>query len=205
MKRSTSCQAQSWKRTRRKIRTQGRGIKGQHNLNKIDRLMMESLPISEKDLQRLTTSVDDIDHGQSPLCIFLPRRHHISQKRPTLSLDQRSDDARPAEKEVYAATSWRHDHIKHSLAVIACEGITGLRVPSLQAFSEPGHALFRGAVRPALRLDIALSHLLEPVVSDGGSGFQAFFEIARLDEIPITLGVVAPDAGETVSLKFHSH
>jgi len=46
---------------------------------------------------------------------------------------------------------------------------------------------------------------LEPVVSDGGSGFQAFLEIARLDQVPISLGVVAPDAGETVSLKFQSH
>ena len=41
---------------------------------------------------------------------------------------------------------------------------------------------------PTFRLDIALSHLLEPVVSDGGSGFQSFFEIARLDQVPLTLG-----------------
>ena len=91
------------------------------------------------------------------------------------------------------------------LALIACEGVAGLRVAGLQTFSEPGHALFRGAMRPALRLDIALPHLLESVVSDGGSGFQSCFEIARLDEVPISLGVMAPDAGETVSLKFHSH
>ena len=89
--------------------------------------------------------------------------------------------------------------------LVACERVAGLRVAGFQTFSEPGHALLGGAMRPALRLDIALSHLLEPVVSDGGSGFQAFFEIARLDEVPITLGVVAPDAGEAVSLKLHSH
>jgi hypothetical protein len=29
---------------------------------------------------------------------------------------------------------------------------------------------------PAFRLDIALSHLLEPVVSDGGRGVQACFK-----------------------------
>src|SRR6185295_20310902 len=91
------------------------------------------------------------------------------------------------------------------LALIAREGVAGLRVARLQSFAEPGHALFRGAVRPALWLDIALSHLLEPVVSYGGSGFQAFLEIARLDGVSSTLGVVAPDTGETVSLKFHSH
>src|SRR6202162_3202698 len=91
------------------------------------------------------------------------------------------------------------------LELVAGEGVAGIRVRGLQALSEPGHPLLRRAVRPAFRLDIALSHLLEPVVSDGGSGFQAFFEIARLDQVPLTLGVVAPDAGETISLKFHSH
>ena len=41
---------------------------------------------------------------------------------------------------------------------------------------------------PAFRLDIALSHLLEPVVSDGGRGVQACFKIARLDQVPLALG-----------------
>ena len=41
---------------------------------------------------------------------------------------------------------------------------------------------------PAFRLDIALSHLLEPVVSDGGRGVQARFKIARLDQVPLALG-----------------
>lgn len=34
----------------------------------------------EKDLQRLTISVDYIDHGQSPRRVLTPRRHHITQK-----------------------------------------------------------------------------------------------------------------------------
>ena len=65
----------------------------------------------------------------------------------------------------------------------AREGITGVGVARLQSFAEPGHPLFRGAMRPAFRLDIALSHLLEPVVPDGGSGFQPCFEITRLDTV----------------------
>jgi hypothetical protein len=40
----------------------------------------------------------------------------------------------------------------------------------------------------AFRLDIALSHLLEPVVSEGGRGVQACFKIARLDQAPLALG-----------------
>ena len=37
------------------------------------------------------------------------------------------------------------------------------------------------------------------------AAFKPFFEIARLDQVPLTLGVVAPDAGETIGLQFHSH
>ena len=41
---------------------------------------------------------------------------------------------------------------------------------------------------PAFRLDIALSHLLEPVVSDSGRGVQACCKVARLDQVPLALG-----------------
>ena len=53
------------------------------------------------------------------------------------------------------------------LESIVCEGIAGLRVARLQTFSEPRHALLRGAVRPAFRLNRTTRHFLEPVVSDG--------------------------------------
>ena len=36
--------------------------------------------MSEKDLQRLTNSVDYVGHGQSPRRVLPPRRHHIKQK-----------------------------------------------------------------------------------------------------------------------------
>ena len=41
---------------------------------------------------------------------------------------------------------------------------------------------------PAFRLDIALSHLLEPVVSDGGRGVQAFRVYNCFSEIDRHLG-----------------
>ena len=41
---------------------------------------------------------------------------------------------------------------------------------------------------PAFRLDTVLSHLLEPVVSNGGRGVQACFKIARLYQVPLALG-----------------
>ena len=57
--------------------------------------------MSERDLQRLTNSVDDIGHGQSPRRLLPPRRHHITQKvkiagQRTLFISVH-DDARPAE------------------------------------------------------------------------------------------------------------
>ena len=91
------------------------------------------------------------------------------------------------------------------LEPVVREGITGLWISRLQSLAEPRHALFRGTVRPAFRLNRPARHFLEPVVSDGGSGFQAFFEIAWLDQVPLTLGMVAPDAGETIGLQFHSY
>ena len=41
---------------------------------------------------------------------------------------------------------------------------------------------------PTFRLDIALSHLLVPVVSNGGRSVQACFKIAWLDQVPLALG-----------------
>jgi hypothetical protein len=57
--------------------------------------------MSEKALQRLTTSVDDIVHGPSPRRALPARRHHITQKvriagQRTLYLSVH-DDAHPAE------------------------------------------------------------------------------------------------------------
>jgi hypothetical protein len=59
-------------------------------------------------------------------------------------------------------------------------------------------------VRPAFRLNRTARHFLEPVVSDGRRRSESFFKVARLNEIPFSLGVVAPDAGETIGLQFHS-
>ena len=37
--------------------------------------------MSERDFQRLTNTVDDIDHGPPPRRVVLPaRRHHVTQK-----------------------------------------------------------------------------------------------------------------------------
>ncbi len=58
--------------------------------------------MSERDLQRLTSTVDDIDHGANPRRLLLPpRRHHITQKvkiagQRTLYLSVH-DDEQPAE------------------------------------------------------------------------------------------------------------
>jgi hypothetical protein len=55
-------------------------LKAQCNLNKINTLTIQSLPMANKDFQRLTNSVVDIGYGQS-LRRFLPaRRNHITQK-----------------------------------------------------------------------------------------------------------------------------
>ena len=57
--------------------------------------------MSERDLQRVTNSVDDISHGQSPRRLLPPRHHHITQKfkiagQRTLFISVH-DDARPRE------------------------------------------------------------------------------------------------------------
>ena len=60
-------------------------------------------------------------------------------------------------------------------------------------------------MRPAFWLNRAARHFLELVIADGCCRSEPFFKIARLDQVPLTLGVVAPDAGETIGLQFHSH
>ncbi len=57
---------------------------------------------------------------------------------------------------------------------------------------------------PAFRLDVSLTHFLQAIVTDGGGGFEPFFEIAWFDQIPCAVGMVAPHAGEAVGLQFHT-
>ena len=59
-------------------------------------------------------------------------------------------------------------------------------------------------MRPAFRLDMSLPHLLQPIVSDRGCGFQPLFKIARLDEIAFPSCVIAPHTGIAIRLQFHA-
>jgi len=87
----------------------------------------------------------------------------------------------------------------------AREGITGVGVAHLQSFAEPGHALLRRSMSPAFRPNRAAGHFLELIIADRRCRSEPRFEIARFDQVPLTLGVVASDAGETIGLQFHSH
>ena len=57
---------------------------------------------------------------------------------------------------------------------------------------------------PAFRLDLATRHFLQSIVPDGRCCAEPFFEIARLDQVAFTLGVISPDTGITIGLEFHS-
>lgn len=57
---------------------------------------------------------------------------------------------------------------------------------------------------PAFRLDIAARHFLQLIIADGRCRAEPFFEIPRLDQVSLPLGVVTPDTGITIRLEFHS-
>ena len=50
-----------------------------------------------------------------------------------------------------------------------------------------------------------LAALLQVVVADGIGGVQRFFQVAFLQPVVALLGVIGPDAGIAVGLKFLAH
>ena len=63
--------------------------------------------------------------------------------------------------------------------------------------------VFRCSEEPcvqALWLNISTRHVLQAIVSDSRRGGQSLFEIARLDQSPFTVGMVAPDTRKTICL-----
>src|SRR5262249_4172993 len=53
--------------------------------------------------------------------------------------------------------------------------------------------------------DIALRFSLQAVVADGGRGLQRLIDVARIEEVVLSLRAVRPDAGEAIGLQFDAH
>src|SRR5512139_2545435 len=51
---------------------------------------------------------------------------------------------------------------------------------------------------------MAARHSLQSIVADGRCRAEPFFEIARLDQVSFSVGVMTPDPGITIGLELHS-
>ena len=85
--------------------------------------------------------------------------------------------------------------------------VAGGRLAALVADREPVLALGRRAVRPRLRVDLALRLLLDPVVADRRGGIEPVRDVGLGQSIDVAglRGVVRPDAGEAVGLQLGAH
>src|SRR5690606_20578760 len=76
------------------------------------------------------------------------------------------------------------------------EGVALPQVAAVQAALEPAHALRRRAVGEGIGHHVPLALLLQRVVSDGAGRGQAFFDVARLEDIARLVCAAGPQAGE---------
>src|SRR5262245_10980095 len=83
------------------------------------------------------------------------------------------------------------------------ERVAGARVTAAVAGREPLLALGRRAVRPGVRVDLALRGLLDAVVPDRGGSIERVGDLLVRDrfEVAGARGVVRPDAREAVGLE----
>src|SRR5690606_4882558 len=85
------------------------------------------------------------------------------------------------------------------------EGVARVDVAGLVADLEPANALRGRTVCKRFRHDVAARTLLQAVVADLARGVQAFFDVAGLQQLPLPIRVVRPDARETVGLQLLPH
>src|ERR1041385_4688882 len=85
------------------------------------------------------------------------------------------------------------------------ERVAGRYLALFQPFGEPALALLRSAVGKGVRHHIATRLLLQAVVADGRGGLQRRLHVARLNALPLLIGMKRPDAGEAVGLQFDAH
>src|SRR5262249_26692710 len=77
----------------------------------------------------------------------------------------------------------------------------GSDLSRLQPGHEPARALLRRAMGERVRDDVALGTALQTIVADGGCRLHRRLDVAWLDDTPLLLCVVGPDAGKAVGLQ----
>src|SRR5262249_472140 len=75
-------------------------------------------------------------------------------------------------------------------------------LPRSEPRSEPARPLFRRTMGERVGYDVALHPSLEAIVTDGGRRLHGGFDVARLEETPLLLGVIGPHPCEAICLKF---
>src|SRR5215211_4393515 len=85
----------------------------------------------------------------------------------------------------------------------AGEGVAVVGLAALEASAEPATALLRRAVRPPLRIDLALRGLLDAVVADGGGRVERLVDVLLRDALEQAglHGVRLPDPCVAVGLE----
>src|ERR1700689_1169218 len=81
------------------------------------------------------------------------------------------------------------------------ERVARLDVAALQARGQPLLAHCRGAVGEAVGHGVAARGGLQPVVADRRRGRHRLLDVAGLEDLPLLIGMVGPNAGEAVGLE----
>src|SRR5262245_61659273 len=88
---------------------------------------------------------------------------------------------------------------------LACESIAGRHSALFQPSHEPALPLRRRAVGESVGHNVTARLLLQAIVADCRRGLHRRLDVARLDRIPALIGIVRPDAGQTVSLQLNTN
>src|SRR5688572_24610057 len=84
------------------------------------------------------------------------------------------------------------------------ERVALVEVAGLEPLAEPRRPLAAGAVGERVGHDVPAGGLLDRVVADGRGGPEPLLEVAGLEDLPLLLCVVRPDAGEEVGLELEA-
>jgi len=76
-------------------------------------------------------------------------------------------------------------------------------VAGLQPAFEPAHALGRASVGEGIRRHVSPGLSLEPVVANSACRIESFLDVTLLEDVAGLVGMIGPDAGQTIRLQFH--
>src|SRR6186997_1964432 len=87
------------------------------------------------------------------------------------------------------------------LQLLGAERVAACKLARLQAGKEPARALRGGAVREGVGHDVALASPLQAIIADRRRRLHGRLDVPWLDQPPLFLRVVRPNAREAIGLQ----